>query len=312
MQVFIAGSTGVLGRRLVTGFVDQGHTVVGLTRDDDGDDIVEARGGEPRRGDLFDEQSVVQAAEGADIVVHAATAIPTEQPTRNAWELNDRVRREGTRALTKATAEVGADRYLQQSIVWVARQPDGSPFDEDSSLHPGPTTQSAVDAEEIAREDGERHGFDVGILRCGQFYAPDAFHTRAHGRALVDGNRPIVDGSDAALLSQLHVDDAASAFVTAAEADQLGLWHVVDNEPVSAATFSTALAERLDAPTPDRVPESVARQKMGDGLVELLTSPMPTANDRFRETFGWEPEYPTYEEGLDHVVETWKANAFLV
>ena len=172
--------------------------------------------------------------------------------------------------------------------------------------------QSAVDAEEIAREDGERHGFDVGILRCGQFYAPDAFDTRAHGRALVDGNRPIVEGSDAALLSKLQADDAASAFVTAAEADQSGIWHAVDSEPVSAATFSTALAERFDAPTPDRAPESVARREMGDGLVELLTSPIPTANDKFCETFGWEPDYPTYEQGLDHVVETWEADGFLV
>ncbi len=312
MQVFIAGSTGVLGRRLVTRFVDRGHTVIGLTRDDDGDELVEARGGEPRRGDLFDEESVIQAAKGADIVIHAATAIPTDNPTPEKWAVNDRVRREGTQTLTTATAEVGADRYLQQSIVWVARQPDGTAFDEDSPLHPDPTAESAVDAEEIAREAGEHHGFIVSILRCGQFYAPDAFHTRAQGTALVRGDRPIIDDSDDALLSRIYVDDAASAFVATAEAGRSGLWHVVDDEPVSDAEFSTSFADRLDASAPERVSEEKARQEMGDGRVELLTTPIPTSNDTFRADIGWEPEYPTYEEGLDHVIETWESDDFPV
>lgn len=312
MRVFIAGSTGVLGRRLVTEFVDRGHTVVGLTRDDDGDEIVEKRGGEPRRGDLFDEDSVIRAAEGADVVIHAATAIPTENPTPEKWEINDRVRQKGTRALTTATAEAGAERYLQQSIVWVARQPDGTVFDEDSSLHPDPSTQSAVDAEEIARKAGEQHGFDVGVLRCGYFYAPDAYTTRTRGEALVRGELSIIDGSADSRISCLHADDAASAFVAAVEADSSGLWHVVDTEPVSAAEFFTALVERLDAPAPERISEEVARQEMGDGQVDLLTSSMVTSNERFKTEIGWESEYSTYQEGLDHVVETGESEGFPV
>ena len=35
---------------------------------------------------------------------------------------------------------------------------------------------------------------------------------------------------------------------------------------------------------------------------------MPTHNDRFREAFGWTPEYPTVEEGLDRVVDRWAAD----
>lgn len=140
MQVFVTGLTGVLGRRLVTQFTDQGHDVVRLTRSERGDEIVEERGGEPRRGDFYDEESVIQAAERADIVVYAATAVPTENPTFEAWTINDQVRRKGVRSLTKATAEVGADQYLQQSIVWVARQSDGTEFDENSPLNPNSQT----------------------------------------------------------------------------------------------------------------------------------------------------------------------------
>ncbi|WP_231189559.1 NAD(P)-dependent oxidoreductase [Haladaptatus sp. DYF46] len=311
MQIFIAGATGVLGRRLVDQFTDRGYTTVGLTRDERGDTIVESHGGEPRRGDLFDEESVVRAATGADVLIHAATAIPTDDPSPEDWELNNRVRHEGAQTLTKAAATVGADQYLQQSIVWVARQPDGSSFDEESPRHPVPSTQSAVDAEDISREADEQYGFDVGILRCGYFYAPDAYHTQEHGEALIQGDQPIIDGSEDAQISRVHVSDAASAFVAAAEENLSGVWHAVDNEPVTMAEFSTTLAEHLDAPAPERISEAVARREMGDVQVELFSTPMPTSNAKLRAETNWEPKYSTYRDGLDSVVKTWRSDNIL-
>ncbi|WP_227377959.1 NAD-dependent epimerase/dehydratase family protein [Haladaptatus halobius] len=311
MQVFIAGSTGVLGRRLVTEFGDRGHSVIGLTRDATGDEIVEARGGEPRRGDLFDEASILQAAEGADTIIHAATAIPTDSATPEAWELNNRVRTEGAEALTKAAVEVDADQYLQQSIVYVARQPDGSAYDESSAPNPVPWTQSALDAEEIAVEAGEQHGFDVSVLRCGNFYGVDSYYTRADGEGLIHGERPIIEGTQETLLSYLHADDAARAFVAAAEATQSGLWHVVDDEPMSDAEYVSILAERLDASAPGHISNEAAREAMGDITVELLTNAWPTSNDKFRREIGWEPTYPTCREGLTQVVNEWESEGFL-
>jgi soluble cytochrome b562 len=38
---------------------------------------------------------------------------------------------------------------------------------------------------------------------------------------------------------------------------------------------------------------------------------MPTSNDKLRTKTGWEPEFSTYKEGLDHVVETWESEEFL-
>lgn len=311
MRVFIAGSTGVLGRRLVSEFTERGHSVIGLTRDTTGDEIVEARGGDPRRGDLFDEDSVVRAAQGADTLIHAATAIPTDSATPEAWELNDRVRTEGAEALTTAAVDVGADQFLQQSIVWVARQPDGSAYDERSTPNPVSWTQSALDAEEIAVEAGEQHGFNVSVLRCGYFYGSDSYYTRADGDGLIRGERPIIEDSENTPLSYLHLDDAASAFVATAEAPQSGLWHVVDDEPISDAEYASILAERLDASAPEHISKEAAREAMGDITVELITNAMPTSNDTFRTDIGWEPMYPTCREGITQIVNSWKSEDFL-
>lgn len=79
MHVFIAGATGVLGRRLVAKCTNRGHEVVGLTRDNRGDDLIRERGGKTWRGDVFDRDSLIEGASDSDVVVHAATKIPTDR-----------------------------------------------------------------------------------------------------------------------------------------------------------------------------------------------------------------------------------------
>ncbi|WP_137287502.1 NAD-dependent epimerase/dehydratase family protein [Halorussus salinisoli] len=316
MRVFIAGATGVLGHRLVAELADRGHEVVGLARDEPGDELVRARGGDPRRGDVLDRDSLREAATGADAVVHAATAIPTDQkPAPEDWERNDRVRREGAENLTAVADEVGADRFVQQSIVWVARRPDGSRFDETAEPNPNRATQSALDAERIARDAAADSGFETTVLRCGFFYAHDSAHLWSFGEELLAGNAPIIGrgllGRKDAELSFLHVDDAATAFAEATTGEETGLYHVVDEEPVTVAAFFRGLADRLDAPDPRRVPAWVAKYLAGEATVRLLTNPMPTTAEKFRRDFAWKPRYPTYREGLDAVVRRWREEGWL-
>src|ERR1700720_2475339 len=122
MRVFIAGASGVLGRRLIRQLVERGHSVVGQVRSAKAESVVQAAGGTPRHADLFDAESLAKAAEGCDTVIHAATAIPVKQKTTPAdWAMNDHIRRKGTRCLTEAAAKIAAKTYLQQSIAWGAR-----------------------------------------------------------------------------------------------------------------------------------------------------------------------------------------------
>jgi nucleoside-diphosphate-sugar epimerase len=305
-RVFIAGATGVLGRALLRQFREHGHDAIGLVRSPEGERLVRSLGGEPRQADLFDADALARAAEGAEVVIHAATAIPVKsRPRPEDWASNDRIRREGTRSLNQAGARVGAKLYLQQSITWVARPPDGSAFDEDYLPHPDAVTQSALDGERIAVEAGERGGLAVGILRCGWFYGPDSPHTRMLADGLRKRHIPIL-GDGEAVWSCLHTEDAAGAFVAAAEAGRGGLWHVVDDRPVTAEEFLTGFARRLGAPSPRRVPVWLARLVAGHYAVRFLTSSTRTSNARIRRDLGWSPRFPSFGEGLDQVVATWR------
>jgi len=66
MRVFIAGATGVLGRRMVRQFSGRGHSVVGLARDEKGRQTIRRLGGESFVGDIFDAGSL--AAEAARVL----------------------------------------------------------------------------------------------------------------------------------------------------------------------------------------------------------------------------------------------------
>ncbi len=301
----------MLGKRLIAQFQKLGHSALGLARDSRSEQRIQLLGGESRRADLFDADSLARAAEGAEVIVHAATAIPkVPKPRGQDWAANDRIRREGTRALAECAKRVGARALLVQSITWVAQPEDGSAFDESSPLHPDAVTQSAADMEEIAREAGARHGFHVAVLRFAWFHCPDSWHTRYFGEQLLANKLPII-GKGEALWSFIHADDAAAAMVAAARSDSGGLWHVTDNQPVLAGEYLKEFARRLGAKQPRRIPALLARVVLGRQAAKMLMSSTRTGNDRFRRDFQWSPQFPRYDSALDQIVTEWRRENFL-
>jgi 2-alkyl-3-oxoalkanoate reductase len=311
MKIFIAGATGNLGRNLVRHLRAGGHTVVGLARTTQGEALLRTLGAESRQADLFDSDDLARAADGAEVVIHAATAIPLkDQGKPQSWAMNDRIRRAGTAALTAAAAQIGARVYLQQSVVAAVRPPDGSSFDESAPPHPDMTTQAALDGEEIALTAGARAGFAVGVLRCGWFYGPDAPHIRWMGEQLRKRRLPLI-GAGTGLQALIHLEDAASAFAAAAVGGKSGIWHVVDDQTVALKTFLGDFARRLGARPPFHLPVWLARWLVDEATLTVFTVSTQTTNGRFRQAFGWSPRFPTYREGLDQIVAAWRREGFL-
>ncbi len=244
------------------------------------------------------------------MIVHAATRIPAKARIHQwDWAENDRIRRAGTRALSQAAGRVGAQLYIQQSVVWVALPADGSLFDETAALSPSLYTASASEGEALAQDAGDHFGFRVAVLRCGSFYAADAAHTRMMGEAALRRRLPIV-GAGTAIWANLHSDDASSAFVAAAEAGKDGLWHIVDDTPATAGDFVRELCRLLAAREPRRVPAWLATLFVGPSTTSLFTQSTRTTNARVRRDLAWAPRYPSYRDGLKQVTEAWKVEGF--
>ncbi|HSK74667.1 MAG TPA: NAD-dependent epimerase/dehydratase family protein [Pyrinomonadaceae bacterium] len=302
MRVFIAGATGVLGRGLIKELKKRGHKVLALARNPENAAIIENLGAVPRRGEIFDRDSMARAADGSQVVIHAATSIPTKAKiSPRDWGLNDLLRREGTKNLAQAAGIIGAKTFLFQSVAWLAQPSDGSFFDETAVPNPNPVTQSALDGENIANEIGQKYNLNVGILRCGYFYGEESAQTKM----LVEGLRrrrvPVV-GDGAALWSNLHIEDAARAFAAAAEIHAGGLWNIVDDEPCSVKDFLRYFAENLGVRKPFRVPVWLAKLFVDPYLLKYFTVSMNTSNALAKCKLGWQPKYANYRDGINQIV----------
>lgn len=78
MRIFVAGTTGAIGRRLVPKLIEASHTVVGMTRSPGKTAWLRAMSAEPVVADALDADAVMTAVRSAapDVVAHELTAIP--------------------------------------------------------------------------------------------------------------------------------------------------------------------------------------------------------------------------------------------
>src|SRR5262245_20491267 len=98
MRVFVAGSTGVLGRRVVPLLVSEGHEVTAMTRDARDADMLANLGAEPSVCDVYDRDRLLESIVAArpDVVLNLLTALPDrEDQLESATAANARIRREG-------------------------------------------------------------------------------------------------------------------------------------------------------------------------------------------------------------------------
>src|SRR5258707_13880342 len=103
-RVFLAGATGVIGRRLVPLMVGAGYELTGTTRSQSKAAVLAAAGATPAVVDVFDAEAFARAVAAGrpEIVVHQLTGLPGAPGTpgyAEAQQRNARLRIEGTRNL---------------------------------------------------------------------------------------------------------------------------------------------------------------------------------------------------------------------
>ena len=305
MRIFLAGATGVIGRRLVPLLVAEGHQVTGMTRARERGAALEAMGAEVAVADALDAGAVRAAVVSArpQAVIHQLTSLPRRIDPRKIerdFALNDRLRSEGTRHLVAAAQAAGAERIVAQSIAFAyAPGPPGTIHDEQDPLFvdaPEPFRRSARAVAEL-----EETVLDAGghVLRYGYFYGPGSSIARdgSLGEDLARRRLPIV-GRGSGVWSFIHVDDAAGATGAALTRGPPGAYNVVDDDPAPVSAWLPALAQALAAPRPMRVPALLARLAAGSYGVATMTRAQGASNARARRELAWQPRYPSWREGF--------------
>ncbi len=307
MKVFVAGATGVIGRRLVPMLVEAGHDVVGMTRSVEKAGQLREAGADSVVCDAFDADTLRGAVRAAapEVVVHELTDLPASFDTRRISEQlagNDRLRTEGTANLVSAALAAGARRVVAQSIAF-AYAPVGGPIkNEDDPLFtdaPAPWSRSIRAVSELERTVTATEGIEGVALRYGFFYGPGSSYASDGSLAREVRRRrlPIV-GAGQGIFSFIHVDDAAAATLAAIDRGSPTVYNIVDDDPAPQREWVPRYAEALGAKRPFRVPRLLARLVAGQYAVMLATELRGASNERAKRELGWSPAYASWRQGF--------------
>ena len=304
MRVFVAGGTGVMGRRLVPQLVARGHQVTATTTGPGKLGLLEQLGADGVVMDGLDAVSVGEAVAAArpDAIVHQMTAIspvhagkPDMKHMDRFFATTNRLRTEGTDHLLAAAEATGVSHVVAQGHAsWNGIREGGWVKTEEDPLDPGPTNM---------REGMEamRHVEDVvveaggAVLRYGGFYGPGATDDVVE---LVRRRQFPLVGGGTGYSSWVHLDDAASATVLAVEQQARGVFNIVDDEPAPASEWLPHLAACTGAKRPMRVPKWLARLLAGDVAVTMMTEGRGFSNAKAKRELGWELRYPSWRQGF--------------
>ena len=300
MKVFVAGSSGAMGRRLVPRLVADGYEVVVMIRDEGKAPWLRGIGARPVVADALDGAAVDRAVRASEpeIVIHQLTALAGVQSFKNfdkEFALTNRLRTEGTDALLDAAEEAGVRRFVAQSFASYRYAQEGGPVKtEDDPLDPHPPAMARET--NAAMNHLDKAVTDAGgiALRYGGFYgaANDGLIKPVRKRQF-----PVI-GEGSGISSFVHLDDAAAATVLAVEGDQTGIYNIADDEPAPMSEWLPALAKALGAKPPRHVPTWLAGVIAGKGMVMMAAGSRGASNAKAKRELGWTLRYPSWRQGF--------------
>lgn len=305
MRVFVAGGSGVLGRRLVPRLVARGHRVTATTTGAARLELLRGMGAEGVVMDGLDALSVGAAVAEAqpDVIVHQLTAIspahagkPDIRRPDRWFALTNRLRTEGTDHLLAAAEATGVPHFVAQGHAsWNGIREGGWVKTEEDPLDLMPGTAAHRGMLALRHLEEAVLGAGGAVLRYGAFYGPGAIDDQVE---LIRRRQYPLVGRATGYSSWIHLDDAASATVLAVEQQARGVFNIVDDDPAPAAEWLPYLAECAGARPPLRIPVWAARLLAGAQAVVIMTEGRGFSNAKAKRELGWEPRYPSWRQGF--------------
>jgi nucleoside-diphosphate-sugar epimerase len=301
MRVLVAGASGAIGMPLVRLLRGAGHEVIAIHRSDSAREPLAEAGAVPIEADVLDRERLREALDGqrADAVIAELTALKKTPLRHKDMTDTNGLRIEGTANLLDAARQVGARRFVTQSMVFGYGFGDWGSRVLTEADEFAPTGIGLFEAHLAALRLGESQVFDAGdldgiALRYGLFYGPgpasDALVTALRRRRI-----PVMRGSG--VLPWVYIDDAAAATVAALDRGERGTaYNVADDEPVSMTGMMTAMAAAVGAPRPLTVPRwTLALLPYARALA---TGGLRVSSAKAKAALGWTMTAPTYRDGM--------------
>jgi uncharacterized protein len=288
MKILVTGATGLIGRRLCQSLLDEGHTVIGLSRTPE-----KARGvpvTEMRRWDAMSGPPDRATLAGSDAVIHlagepiAARRWSDEQKRRirDSRTVSTRHLVDGLRAMEQKPAA-----FISGSAIGFYGDRGDEPLDEQSPAGTGFMAE-VCKAWEHEAEQAARDRIRVVVVRIGVVLSREggALEKMMAPFKLALGGRL---GNGRQWFPWIHIEDILGIFRFAlADARVSGPVNGTAPTPVTNAEFTRQFARALRRPVFMPVPEFGLRAVMGEmadvllGSQRVLPRALLAAGYRFR------------------------------
>jgi 2-alkyl-3-oxoalkanoate reductase len=283
-QVFVSGSTGVVGRRTVGQLIESGHSVSAVARTNEKAEQLRKIGAIPIEVDLFDRAALAKVMKGHDAVVNLATNIPFGISSANprAWRMNDWLRKEASLAIAGAVGDAGVARLIQESITFPYVPCANTWIGEDTERTYFALNRTVLDAEAAAASVAQ-HGAIPVVLRFAMFMAPESAHMKMVADVARRGLFGLI-GQLESYISFIHADDAASAVVAALDIPN-GMYNAAEADPSTRAMHRDALANACRRKSLRTVASLLV--KLGGAGAESLTRSHRISTESLQQASTW-------------------------
>ena len=283
MFVFVTGSTGFIGSRVVDELLAAGHEVLGRTRSDAGAATLAAKGARAHRGTLEDPETLYSGAAQCDAVVHLAFDHDFSSFVANC-------EKDKSAIMALGEALVGTARpLLITSGVGMGIPAQGQPGVENvfNPDHPNPRIASELAGAAVASA-----GVDVRVVRLPQVHDTTRFGlvSPAIEIAREKGISAYV-GEGRNRYSAVHVSDAARLYRLALEKGTAGeRYHPVAEDGVPMKEIAETIGRVLNIPA---VPLTAEQAQAHFGWMAMFVSfDLPASSQLTRERLNWRPTGP--------------------
>ena len=309
MKAFVTGAAGFLGRHIVDTLQREGFDVVTIVRPTSDVRHLRERNVRLIEGDLRDQECIVAATKGADVIVHAAATL------RGKLEDFQEINVDSTRVLLEQAVKESVKRFVFISSIIVYDHSTASAwhtFSEEMAYESAQQTyysETKIEAEKLVSAYRQKHDLATVILRPGALYGKRGPLFLSRLGMAAGNHRYLIIGNGNLPLPLSHVEGVAKAVSLSIEKrEAVGkVYNVIEDESLSQKEFFDDVREfvvprfstlrlpfkfvRFLGLLADKVLGLVKmKSPLSLSYLRLCATPFYYCNKKIKSDLGWPPE----------------------